>query len=372
MNQYLKHYQVVMRTLGPVFIGNGKEIGKKEYVFLNQSQVGIPDIQALYQEIAKRKKAECFEEYMLGNSRDDLTSWLRKQKISMKEIQPFIKYTLDCGDSVIEKGSRLQVMGCVKDAYGKPYVPGSSLKGMFRTIFLGSDIIGQPQKYQGAKDTLQRNADIKRGRTEYLKTDIARIEKIAYRTLRRNEERLSDAVNDVLQGLVISDSEPLSLDSLVLCQRVELHTNGMEKRLPILRECIKPGTEIRYTITIDTSICNWTEELLMKAVQNFMESYRKNFMDAFKGAEMPKADDIVLLGGGCGFVSKTVVYPLYGKKEGIAMTQKIFDKTKVPRIHKHDLDGRFGASPHILKCTKYRGRTFQMGMCRIEQMKEKV
>ena len=29
MNQYLKCYQVVMRTVGPVFIGSGREIGKK-------------------------------------------------------------------------------------------------------------------------------------------------------------------------------------------------------------------------------------------------------------------------------------------------------------------------------------------------------
>ncbi len=56
MKQYLKSYCVVLRTVGPVFVGSGREIGKKEYVFLNRGLVGIPDIQRLYGELAKRKK----------------------------------------------------------------------------------------------------------------------------------------------------------------------------------------------------------------------------------------------------------------------------------------------------------------------------
>lgn len=56
MNQYLKCYQVVMRTVGPVFIGSGREIGKKEYLVLNRKQAGIPDIQLLYAELKKKRK----------------------------------------------------------------------------------------------------------------------------------------------------------------------------------------------------------------------------------------------------------------------------------------------------------------------------
>ena len=69
MNQYMKSYQVVMRTVGPVFVGSGKEIGKKEYVFLNRKQVGITDIQGLYNALQKRRKEEAFEEYLLGKGK---------------------------------------------------------------------------------------------------------------------------------------------------------------------------------------------------------------------------------------------------------------------------------------------------------------
>ncbi len=95
MKQYLKSYRVVLRTVGPVFVGSGREIGKKEYVFLNRGLVGIPDIQRLYGELAKRKKEAAFEDYLLENRSMDLTLWLKKQKIGMDEVCPFLKYTLD-------------------------------------------------------------------------------------------------------------------------------------------------------------------------------------------------------------------------------------------------------------------------------------
>lgn len=369
MDSYLKCYQVVMHTVGPVFIGSGKEIGKKEYLFFNQNQAGVLDIEKFYQAMAARGKTRELEEYLLGNSRDDLTVWLRKQKIRTDEIRPLIRYALDCSDTVIERGTKLQVMECMKDVYGCPYIPGSTLKGMFRTILLGSDIMQNPSGYQKSREALKRNAARKTNRSFYLSRDIAELENTAFRTLGREKTRAGDAVNDCLQGFLVSDSQPLSVSSLVLCQKIERHTNGIEKNLPLLRECIKPGTEIRFTITIDTNICKISVRMLMDAVKKFMEGYYHSFAAAFSNAVAPREND-VLLGGGCGFVSKTVIYPMFGKKEGIGLTQQIFDVTlgKLSRTHKHNQDRLVGASPHILKCTKYNGKTMQMGLCRIKSI----
>ena len=62
------------------------------------------------------------------------------------------------------------------------------------------------------------------------------------------------------------------------------------------------------------------------------------------------------VGGGSGFVSKTVIYPLFGEKEGIETVKNIFDRTNVPKTHQHYKDTRMGVSPHILKCTRYQGK----------------
>lgn len=376
MKGYLKSYQVIMHTVGPVFIGSGKEMKKKEYMFLNgRKTVGIPDIQRLYAELKKRKKETDFEEYLLGKGNMELTDWLIRQKIKPEELKSFLKYTLDCDRAIVDRENKLQIMECIKDAYGNPYIPGSSLKGMFRTILLGADILQEPAKYEQEKGEMLREVGHKSGRTYYLKRNIENIENIeakAYRVLDRPKTRPEDAVSDCLQGFIVSDSEPLSTDNLVLCQKIDRHTNGTEKKLPLLRECIKPDTEIRFTITFDTSICALSAELLEYAMKRFIENYYNCFSQAFD-MDIPKAN-YVLCGGGCGFVSKTIVYPMYGKEKGIEFAQNVFQNTisgKVQTEHKHYKDKEYGASPHTIKCTRYQGKLLQMGVCicRIEKMR---
>lgn len=365
MKEYLKEYQVILKTIGPVYVGSGRDIGKKEYLFLNKKKVGIPDIGQLYAELTKRKKALAFEEYLLKNNRDDLTRWMQDQRIDVKDMEHLIKYTLDCGDAVLERGKGgLQIQECMKDAYGNPYIPGSSLKGMLRTVLLSQDIISNPAKYQRYKSEMRQaiTAQVKTSRNTFLKKNISDMENVMFHTLDREGMRPSDAVNDYMQGFIVSDSEPLQVDNLVLCQRVELHPDGTEKRLNVLRECIKPGTEIRFTITIDSNLCSLDEESLRQAVASFAEQYNQNFVKAFTGQDRLR-ENYLYVGGSCGFVTKTVVYPLFSRKDGIEMTKGIFAKTGVPVKHKHIKDTVYGASPHILKCTRYQGKLLQMGLC---------
>ncbi len=365
MRQRMKCYKVAIRTIGPVFVGSGREIGKKEYVFLNRGKAGILDIQKLYAEMHKRGIGSLFEDYLLGRDGSDLERWLKKRNIKVGEILKAVKYTVDCGET-----SRKQypVRECIKDPYGKPYIPGSSLKGMFRTIFLGAELMHFPQKYREENQRFLQKEVNRESSTEYLEKEIVRLEAAVYRTLQRDVEDSKDAVNDILQGFVVSDSDPLSVEDLVLCQKVDLHTKGMEREIPILRECIKPDTRIEFTITVDGEVCPLTEEKIFCAVKDFIGCYYKNFSSAFTGIRAPGEKD-VFLGGGCGFVSKTVLYPLLGKSQGLEMTQKVFANTKnIPAKHKHAYDREYGASPHMLKCTKYHGKTFQIGLCRIEQL----
>jgi len=361
--------------MGPIFVGSGKDIGKKESVWMTQKQLGIPDIQRFYREMTRRRKQAAFEKYLLEDSGLDLAGWLRNQNIRIDEIRPCIKYTLDCSDLVREKGSckQLQVKEFIKDAYGRPYIPGSTLKGMIRTILLGADIINNPAKYQSAKERMKRNADGK-GRKDYLKRDMEEIEGIHYRVLSVDAENPGSAVNDSLRGLIVSDSEPLSVDRLVLCQKIDLHVNQIEKTFPLLRECIRPGTEIRFSVTVDTNYCDFTKESFDAAVKAYITRYYNSFSKAFKSTNIPVPKiNQVLCGGGAGYVSKTIIYPMYGKADGIDMAQKIFNATlseRVSRQHKHYKDKEIGVSPHTLKCTRCQGQLYQMGLCTIEKMEQ--
>lgn len=132
-----------------------------------------------------------------------------------------------------------------------------------------------------------------------------------------------------------------------------------------MRECIKPETVIKATITIDKTLCTLSPEDIMESVEIFYGTYYDVFQKKFSGTGRA-ADNTVFLGGGSGFVSKTIVYALYGEQEAIHITKDIFEKTNVPREHKHGIDPRLGVSPHILKCTHYRGKEYMMGQCEMK------
>lgn len=144
MKNYLKSYRIHLKVLGPVFIGSGKELSKKEYLFLNDNQIAVMDMTKLYFELKKINKLNSFETFMLDTN-DKLESWVLRHHISELIINRCIKYTLDTGD--IENGKKIEIDSFIKDPYGNPYVPGSSLKGMFRTIFLADRLINHSKDY---------------------------------------------------------------------------------------------------------------------------------------------------------------------------------------------------------------------------------
>lgn len=370
MRNNLEVYRARLTVLGPVFVGSGTEFSKKEYLFLNNRRtVGIMDMQKLYCLVEKKGLQNRFEDFMLRpGRRENLGEWLMENRIEVQEAKGCMKYVLDSGDTSIQRGTPVQIMECIKDPYGFPYIPGSSIKGMLRTILLCGRILQHPEQFREEKTALTRavqNRPYKVSRTRFLHQEKNRIEGKGFYRLERNEKRREDAVNDELSGMIISDSEPLGLEALVLCQKIERGVDGTEKSLNLLRECVRPGTQINFTITIEKDICSVRREEIVQAIERFNEVYYNCYLSMFSGTDRPKSGQ-VYLGGGTGFVSKTFIYPLLGKQEGVNTVVNIFKATAVPETHKHFRDIRLGVSPHILKCTYYQGRSMQMGCSRIE------
>ena len=367
MKRKLQTYTLTLTAVGPVFVGSGKEISKKEYIRLKDGTVLVLDIEKFYSFIEKKHLEKQYLDFMLKNDRISLGSWILNQEIQVKDIQNCIRYRLKNSDMELEHGKPVQIMEYIKDPYGQPYIPGSSVKGMMRTILLCNDICEHPQKYERIAADMERelfqNRNQNVGRKRVLATSMKNTEVECYHLLNRFEKKRENAVNDRLSGIIIGDSKPLRTDDLTLCQKVEVHPDGAEKKLNLLRECIKPQTQIEMMLTIDTDLFPLDDSQMMKAIHNFNSIYNENFSEKFRGANCP-SEDMVYLGGGAGFVSKTIIYALFQRTEGIKACQSIFEKTNVPRNHKHYKDMQYGVSPHILKSTYYAGKQYQMGQCR--------
>lgn len=366
MKQRLEICKGELTTIGPVFIGSGREINKKEYIFSQpEHKVYIPDEKKWWGFLRRRGLLKQYESYMLDSGNQELALWCRKNNITSNDYKACMKYSLECGDYIPKKGKKLQVMEFVKDGYGEPYIPGSSVKGMLRTVLLAADIRKNPEKYRAVRQQIERECKKKCSRKNYLSREIDMAEAICFRSLRRLKDEPSNAVNDIMFGMVIGDSRPIAFRDMVLCQKIDTNKAGNGTSLPLLRESIRPGTKIEFDITIDTEVCRYNKDDIREAINLFQDTVWTVFLRKFKIPDIHDRKNIVWLGGGSGFLSKTVLYQLMGEEKGIDTAVEVFNHTlpeKINRQHGHDKDRGLGVSPHVVKMTTYQSRPYQMGM----------
>ena len=367
MNSPIKEYHMTLETIGPVYIGNGKEIDKKGYIFTDRKHINIIDLEKMYMNLSKKGLGDEYEKFLLGKGKLRLEQWLSKNNINKKDIDNCVKYGMQCGDSMDINSAEIKICEHIKDPYNMPYIPGSSIKGMLRTILTAYDIMNNPQKYSNAKNSISYNvlSNQKVGRKQLAAREIKSIETDCFNELQRDEKNKGNAVNDIMGGIIVSDSESIDISNLILCKKLEGHVDGKEHELNVVRECIKPNTKIRFTITIDETVCDSiTIYTIIEAIKSFANNYNKVFVSKFKSADLLE-DNNVILGGGTGFVSKTIIYPLFGQADGFKVTRQVLKRTTKPDRESKTTDASAGVSPHIIKYTSCNGRILQMGLCRL-------
>lgn len=358
MNLFLKQYEIVLKAEGPVFVGDGKQIQKNEYILDRlERRVIIPKTYQMFADLEKQRLGKEFEKFLMSG-RGDLGIWLTDHGISKEEMDSWADYILDNRDVGAEYLKRMSIQTFIKEPGGRPYIPGSSVKGALRSILLGLDMQKNPGKYQSLRRQVRQEASFKTKRKKYLSDPAAEIEAICFRTMKRNLKKPKDAVNDVFSGLRVGDSAPLSTKQLILTQKTDLKKTGNTRKINVLRECLKPGTEICLPLTIDEN-CGITKEEILDAVKQFNQMYYEVFLRHFPNVEKPKMNTM-WIGGGAGFLTKTVTYPLLGYQEGLKTTAKIMERL-TPVKHGHSSDVKNGISPHTCKMALHKKKLFQMG-----------
>ena len=364
MKNHLKTYIITLETLGPLFIGSGTSIGKKESIFqMREKKVYVPNMILMYKWLIKNGMQKKYEEFILSYY-NDFGKWLNDNDITKEVYMPWISYALDATDADLDTKEKKEILCFVKDSYGKPYIPGSSLKGAIRTILLGDNIINHNGKYVGVGQDVKK-AEFK-NRKGYLAREFQQLEQKVFRTRALPDTKPNDATNDILVGVRIGDSQPLSCEDLILCKKLDINPKGVEKKLNVLRECVKPKTKIYFDLTIDTTIIELEPKDILKAVGSFLNHYNKSFDNRFESKDN-YIGNMIYLGGGSGFVSKTVIYPLLGT-EAVGTVSKVIDATlgmKAKKEHNHKNDISLGVSPHMIKKTIYKNKKVSFGSCKI-------
>ncbi len=364
---YLERYKITIETLGPLHIGSGHEIGKKDWILNRRDNTAyIIDEVKLFTYLRKKNLLVPFEKYMLSNAHAGLYEWARENKVLGDITHQAAKYSLDC-ENIAQVKTVKSIQTFIKDGYGMPYIPGSSIKGAIRNILLSQSIEKDTHSNDDIISALRKpNA----GDNNKLNGEKDKLDKKYFRTIDREGSNYGDAVNDIMSGLKIADSKPLSFDNLTLCQKLDANLDGYTRKtqIPILRECIRPESKIEFNLTIDTSLFKKSISYIEEAVENFLNNYNEEFLLKFK-EESPYYGNVIYLGGGAGYHTKTVTSSLLkNEPDKVKIMGNIINNTvskKMRDKHRHYDDHKLGVSPHMVKLTEYDGELVQMGPCEI-------
>lgn len=355
MKKFLKNYEFTLTVKGPVHIGDGKTLTKVDYFFY-KDRIYFPNLHKMFLYIKQMHLTSDYESFMYS-ANNNLTYWLNDKRIISAVAEKCTDYSISLVGSSASKPRNLSTF--VKDPYGNPYIPGSSLKGLIRTLLLAKEIVDNPDNYAEIGSDIRRGIRNPRAnRNNMLNRESSTLEEIAFHKLNCSDKR-KNAVNDVFKGLIVSDSQPLSTNDLIVTEKIDYNIVGNEKPLPLYRESLVPNTQVKFNVTIDTSIFNYTINDILQAVKLFAEDYYTYFSSNFRGIKKPTSNT-VWLGGGAGYVSKTIMYNLFGD-DAYKIVSSVLNVTA--KQHHHDKDKKKGVSPVTVKLTKYNNTLCHYGEC---------
>ncbi len=393
----IKHYEITLTTLGPVHIGSGKNLGKKDY-FIVHNNTNILDSIKFYKKLTSNQKMQY--ESFLEDEFSNLTDFITKQNlVSLANECTSYKITGFKPEQRRNRNIYHDVNQFIRDGQGDPYVPGSSLKGIIRTIILG---------YLVSENSLAFTDLVDPSRKDY---GSRKLEDKVF--VKRKLVKSTEVDYNLMQYISVSDSKVLRNDDLMFAKKFDMfsfndpnRTTKEGNELNIYKESIKPGIDITFKIEIDEDNLTFKSKNgyfainannLVLLIRNYYWYYKNYIMESFTESD-DHEDEIVYLGGGSGFGTKTINVQLYKDKTihknaqilyknfptRISDTYKYanvlrreiknagFDpKTMNPRgkmkknDHRHWQYESFGVSPHTLKCTKIDGNIYEFGKCKI-------
>lgn len=405
--------KMCLKVVTPINISDGIVLGAKDYLYDSRRQkVFFLNLHQWHMFIYKHMLLEKYESY-LANFRDkqSLLEWLRMQGYDIDDVRTVItseaQATVNLMDN--EKKKTLNdINRHIQQPDGSLYVPGSSIKGVFRTAILYKllqkrqdikskywcyikqqvDIIEKLMKEERKPRELQimPYSVIKKKKdqaTKEIDKLIASLESELLHTLRLKDDKErnisnKNAVCSAMRGLQVSDTYASRNMQTAILQKVDggfdKFGKASPKKLPIFRECMLPKAELFFDVKIEKAVMSTiginTVDDLLKATHSFFaavtdllqQAFGKEYQEAFQGV----AAGNMFLGGNTGFLSKTLLAMLAPDKDTAKNTIKVLlDKSF--KNHKHLLRDKVIA-PRTLKCTNYNGKLMLMGVAEVRKV----
>ena len=393
-------------------IADGTVLSAKDYLYdAKQQKIYFLNLHEWHKFIFTHNLLTQYEAYIKDfRNTKNLLNWLQGQGYGIDDVQACVTHMASAEVNTVnpqEKQTLNDVNQHIQQPDGSLYVPGSSLKGVFRTAILYKLLednqsvkemhwvelhsyisslellLLEKEKLENAHslpyaELNNRKKDVKKKINSTMKKiedTSSKLEVDLLHTLSIESEAKSKPVCSALRGLQVSDSYASKNIEVAVLQKVDVDLNKKEKPpLSVFRECMLPGSELYFDVKIEKAFMttlgiNSIDDLL-QATQKFFEAVLALLQDAF-GKRYPQVFTNIdganmFLGSNTGFLSKTLLALLAPDAQAAKETiRALLDKSF--REHEHVLRDKI-ISPRTLKCTTCRGEVVLMGLAEVRKV----
>lgn len=242
-------------TLTHLYIGSGESLQASTDFLVQGTKVIVLDQEALANILNEKGYLKDFTDRILTlKTRFDLKRYLVEKRLNDAETLERIKaYSLNLNLGKMAGGVPLrQIKTFIKTA-GRPFVPGSSIKGALRVAFLynllkRADIVSRERFFRNALGIPDdKHGDSKK---EKSKKEVGRTIDQLLSSFILPGTRGAEPHSDIFRAMRISDSEPLDPSALEVIPINVLVGNSRTKALEFV-EALKPGITFKVRLWID-------------------------------------------------------------------------------------------------------------------------
>ena len=381
----IKKYKMKLEVLTPLHIGGAdykSKLDKKEYVFDkdkktltlidNEKFVGFLIKKNLFDKYISYIENSVNAKVMIQNRNINLLSFLKANNID-KDIQDFRKKAPIKLDMNIEKMNDIKLM--LRDVQGKPYIPGTSIKGALINLLLVDYIIKNREEFLKEKRIIL--SECKKANDDRsirsLKNEIKKIVNQIEKSIIYGNNK--DLEKSKRFGVSVSDSYSYSNTRTNFYQDIdEKRTTKIgedkTKSMPVAREYIMANSIFDFDITLDIDLLK-ESKLKIKNIDDLIASIENAMfylIEVLEDKNSPRTENLVL-GANTGFLQKTIVYTLFeDKEERLEVIKKMLHKGSKNAIGNH-LNDKF--SPRVLNRIKINGKNQLAGLVKIMKVDEK-
>ncbi|MEN3039615.1 MAG: type III-A CRISPR-associated RAMP protein Csm5, partial [Candidatus Kryptonium sp.] len=211
----------------------------------------VDDLFKSYKDEALSTRLSMLKDFVIKRHSGSLKEYFRSAKV---ELNPKYTIELKCESNIGE------IKTFVKGLNG-PYIPGSTIKGALRTVFLCGLLCRNNEIKRDLFKALNqfvidtekaRKIDKKDDRSKALKSAADRLNE----SLKEIENKVfrstqSDALYDVFKSIIISDSDPIDYSNLYV-DKVKVINSS--RNIEIACELLKPNTRVPLKAYIDSKV----------------------------------------------------------------------------------------------------------------------